>query len=836
MASVWYIGSYRYRKISARDWQEADIAATEDSVWDRHNGWSIPESHFSQDPLDVLSADSTFLTGQADGPRTFPAPVPSFDLSEDVNLSAYAYYKQLKKAFEGDTSVLRGDEGPPGPGFAGLVVALDGTAVQGTVESPSGPVVVGDPVPVSVAWNSTVTHGSDENTLRPPVTVAVIWIGDVEPLNAIDGDIWMDTSGSAPSIQTTVLDGLHKGVDLLQVLVATGTIPVTWTVISGALPTGIVLSSSGELSGTPATEGQNFDFVVQATNGYGNDTQEYTGTIGAPIAPSIQTTALGGVVTSGVPYTQPISAIGSQPITFSIVAGTLPTGLTLNSTTGTISGTPTVDGAYDFTVRATNSIGYDDQQYTGTIVGSAPTIQTANLNSLSQGSAFAQTPVVVGSSPITWAVQAGSLPAGISLDTGTGELSGTPSASGAYDFTLRATNSYGYDDHQYTGIVASATPVITTTSIGDFYRAIAFSGGVSATGATPITFSVVAGTLPTGLSLDPSSGALSGTPTTAGAYDFTVRAENAYGTDDQQFTGTVIESLPVIAETSLNVIKTAVVFSQTLTATGYVPITWSVTAGTLPTGITLNPSTGELSGTPTGSGPYDFTVTATNTVGTDTQQFTGNVAGVPTYDVKGASRLDLGSAAANTPVALSINAAEGADVFVAITHSGGSATTSTPKYNGTNMVQVGTNNMYNPTVGNVYVWRAAGAGTGAPADVTFNTPAYAAPVNAITWSCASVSAVSTPDYSKQDGTTVFNVGPLSCPADQIRFCVMGMANQYTGFQDPTATTDYDVIDHTWPGPGSIQLVVEMSDVDQTTFFAGCGAGTSNFASVSFLVS
>ena len=292
MASVWSIGSYRYHKISARDWQEADIAATEDSVWDRHNGWSIPESHFSQDQLDVLSADSTFLTGQADGPRTFPAPVPSFDLSEDVNLSAYAYYKQLKKAFEGDTSVLRGDEGPPGPGFAGLVVALDGTAVQGTVESPSGPVVVGDPVPVSVAWNSTVTHGSDENTLRPPVTVAVIWIGDVEPLNAIDGDIWMDTSGSAPSIQTTVLDSLHKGVDLLQVLVATGTTPVTWAVISGALPTGIVLSSSGslptglsfntstgEISGTPIIENEAFDFTVTATNDWGEGSQRFVGTV-----------------------------------------------------------------------------------------------------------------------------------------------------------------------------------------------------------------------------------------------------------------------------------------------------------------------------------------------------------------------------------------------------------------------------------------------------------------------------------------------------------------------------------------------------------------------------
>jgi hypothetical protein len=73
-------------------------------------------------------------------------------------------------------------------------------------------------------------------------------------------------------------------------------------------------------------------------------------------------------------------------------------------------------------------------------------------------------------------------------------------------------------------------------------REVAYSDGVSANGTAPITYSVSAGSLPAGLSLNSSTGNVSGTPTTTAAYSFTLQASNAYGSVTQAFSGTVAES------------------------------------------------------------------------------------------------------------------------------------------------------------------------------------------------------------------------------------------------------------------------------------------------------
>lgn len=85
---------------------------------------------------------------------------------------------------------------------------------------------------------------------------------------------------------------------------------------------------------------------------------------------------------------------------------------------------------------------------------------------------------------------------------------------------------------------------------------------------------------------------------------------------------------PVITTTTLPALAVGTPVSTTLAATGTTPITWAVTAGTPPAGLALS-SAGALTGTPTTTGAYDFTVTATNDAGTDTQQYTGTVAAPP---------------------------------------------------------------------------------------------------------------------------------------------------------------------------------------------------------------
>jgi hypothetical protein len=297
------------------------------------------------------------------------------------------------------------------------------------------------------------------NEARPSTTARVLWIGgSTKPIHMNEGDVWwrvQTTAPSAPSFVTTSLNTITQGVLFSQTLVLNGALPMTFSVAAGALPAGLSLNSStGTISGTPSASGS-YSFTVQATNAIGSDTQAYSGTVTAsPVAPTITTTAL-TTLTQGSAFTQTLNATGTGPLTWTISGGTFPTGLTLNSSTGIISGTPTGSGSYSFTVRATNSAGFDDQAYTGTIeaTGTAPTITTTALAAMQEGFSFSQTLARTGSTPMTWGISAGTLPSGLTINSSTGVISGTPTVDGAYSFTVQATNSFGSDTQAFSGTI-----------------------------------------------------------------------------------------------------------------------------------------------------------------------------------------------------------------------------------------------------------------------------------------------------------------------------------------------------------------------------------------------
>jgi len=460
---------------------------------------------------------------------TFQAP------TSDVELNLVNVARVPGQPAVGTT---KGDKGDRGYSFVGLSPAGDGSSVVGLIESSTGVIPAGDPVPISLSYNSTVTHSNVPLTPRPPVSVAVIWIGSVEPTYAIDGDVWMDTSGTAPTITTTTLNGMNVNASFSQVLVASGTTPIVWSVFSGTLPAGLTFSTDGNLYGAPTATGS-YTFTLKALNAFGSGTRQFTGTVGAAIAPTITTTTLGSTVT-GTPFSLTLTISGSTPVTFAVQSGSLPTGLSLGASTGIISGTPTTVASYSFTIRATNAVGYDDQAFTGSVTGVAPTITTTSIGPLYRAFAVSETVSTSGSTPVTFAVQSGSLPAGLSLNTSTGVISGTPTTVASYSFTIRATNSYGTDDQAFTVSVLQSTPVIIETELTPLRLNTAFAQTLTlTTGGPTITWTVQSGTLPVGLSLNASTGAISGTPTVEGSYSFTIRASNGVANDDQAFTGSV---------------------------------------------------------------------------------------------------------------------------------------------------------------------------------------------------------------------------------------------------------------------------------------------------------
>ena len=186
------------------------------------------------------------------------------------------------------------------------------------------------------------------------------------------------------------------------------------------------------------------------------------------------------------------------------------------------------------------------------------------------------------------------------------------SSSGSADFTV---------DPESNTITATSTsaPFITTTSLPNGKKGIAYSETLTADSETSVGWSITNGTLPAGLVLNTTSGLISGTPTATGTSTFTVKATNAGGDATKQLSITIDPPAPVITTASLPNGKKGEAYSQTLTADSETPVTWGI-EGTLPAGLTLNATTGLISGTPTATGTSTFTVKATNAGGEATKQ------------------------------------------------------------------------------------------------------------------------------------------------------------------------------------------------------------------------
>ena len=161
--------------------------------------------------------------------------------------------------------------------------------------------------------------------------------------------------------------------------------------------------------------------------------------------------------TVGAAYTYTFAATGGPAPTFQVSSGALPAGLSLNTTTGVLSGTPTAAGPGTFTVTATNGVSPDAVSPPITITvntAQVPPVFTASTPTATVGAAFSYTFAATGSPAPTFRVSSGALPAGLSLNTTTGVLSGTPTTAGPATFTVTATNGATPD---------AVTPVITIT-------------------------------------------------------------------------------------------------------------------------------------------------------------------------------------------------------------------------------------------------------------------------------------------------------------------------------------------------------------------------------------
>jgi hypothetical protein len=497
-----------------------------------------------------------------------------------------------------------------------------GTAYNATVAATGGTTpytwsATGLPAGLTINASSGAITGTP--TTAGASTVAVTVTDSTNPTHLTATASLSITIIAPPSITTTSLPGGVVGAAYNATVAATGgTTPYTWS--ATGLPAGLSIdAASGAITGTPTTAGSS-TVTITVTDSTNPAHLSAAKTLSINIAGqlAITTTSLpSGVVNTAYAGVTLAATGGAPPYTWSATG--LPAGLTLNASTGQIAGTPTAATTNTVTITVTDSSSpahlTASKSLSITIAGQL-TITTSSLPSGVVNTAYpgATLAATGGVSPYTWS--ATGLPAGLTLNASTGQISGTPTAAGASTVAITVTDSSSPSHLTATAnltLTVIAPLNITTSSLPGGVAGAAYNATVNASGGTtPYTWSATG--LPAGLSIDPSTGAITGTPTAAGASTVSITVTDS--TNPTHLTATKSLSITVvtpvaITTTSLPGGVTGAAYNATVAATGgTTPYTWSATG--LPAGLSINASSGAISGSPTAAGTSTVSITVTD--------------------------------------------------------------------------------------------------------------------------------------------------------------------------------------------------------------------------------
>jgi hypothetical protein len=251
---------------------------------------------------------------------------------------------------------------------------------------------------------------------------------------------------------------------------------------------------------------------------------------------------------------------------------------------------------------------------------------------------------VYGTTPYSWTISSGSLPDGLTLGIGTGRITGIPTTTGTFTFTVQVSDS--------ASPVRNATKILSITVIdpqveiladsplpdgmvGSYYSSVLWADG----GTKPYSWTISAGALPGGLNLNGVNGEIYGTPTTAGNFDFTAMVTDSSagpGTDTKDFNVTIRAAGGTIEITTTSLPDGTIMddYIAGLAATGGTPpYTWSIISGALPHGLVMDSTLGTIYGIPTVEhGTFTFTVQVKDNASpaeTTTKELSININAIP---------------------------------------------------------------------------------------------------------------------------------------------------------------------------------------------------------------
>ena len=565
-----------------------------------------------------------------------------FNAGTSVEADRATLHRGTKSGHKVDGSLSAGGA----PSFVDDTGDAQNWTIGTTISNITVPLATGDPTPTYAAVGD-LPAGISFNTISAVIFGTPTAVGSgtitIRATNTAGTDDWTVayTTAGLPEVPSFTDDTgdtqswtQDAAIASVTVPEADGTPAPTYAVV-GTLPAGLSFDAGTRvISGTPTAVGSG-TITIRATNTEGTDdwTVAYT-TAAAPVAPSFTDdtgdaqswTEDAAIASISVP-----EATGNPAPTYAVV-GTLPGGLSFNPATRVISGTPTAVGSGTITIRATNTAGTDDWTVAYTTEGApaAPsfTDDTGDAQRWTVGTSITSitVPEATGNPAPTYAV-VGTLPGGLSFDTAARVMFGAPTAAGSGTIRVRATNTEGTDDWTvaYTTAAATAAPSFTDDT-GDAQSwtedaAIASISVPEATGNPAPTYAVV-GTLPGGLSFNPATRVISGTPTAVGSGTITIRATNTAGTDDWTvaYTTAAAPVAPSFTDDTGDAqswTQDAAIAAITVPDAGGTPAPTYAVVGTLPGGLGFDAGTRVISGTPTAVGSGTIRIRATNTEGTD---------------------------------------------------------------------------------------------------------------------------------------------------------------------------------------------------------------------------
>jgi len=462
---------------------------------------------------DVVAAnmnagDVTILLGNGDGTftvgATYGGNYPQFvavgdfnrDGKPDLVLTGYVPSRLTVYLGNGDGTFTETKTSPIYNGFLWSEVAVgdfDGDGIPDlAVSTPNA----SQPVPISIL------SGNGDGTFRGAVNfpagstsgVALIageFNGDGRTDLAVTTEsgqvaVLPGGAGAFPTVTTTSLPAGMAGVPYSATLAATGgTMPYTWTVSAGYSPFENI--STGTIAETlsAGTEGGDYAFTVMVSgpNGPGFfSAQDFSVNI-TPLV-SINNVSLSPTGRVGIPYSVTFSASGGTPPyrNWTVISGTTPPGLTLNPSTGVLSGTPTMAGGFSFTMTVSDSAGLTSVPATmpGMYIFPLLAVSTISVPNALTGVPYYAALNATGGLGVygAWTVVSGSLPPGLTLNSASGVISGTPTtASGspfAFSVSVRDGGGNGIISAPQPFTIAVANPASVTLTLG--------------TSANPVTF------------------------------------------------------------------------------------------------------------------------------------------------------------------------------------------------------------------------------------------------------------------------------------------------------------------------------------------------------------